>query len=222
MILARRTWLRAQSPNDALARRAYARADVWWPAMATWMGCIVETTRRADFWEVARQHDVVAVTGDVLPYVLVDCDDVTRSMSLARDLSHALAAAALGFVAQTNADVHQIHAYASGECVRRLEYSRDEGGWLVVEGTPQAWEPAYFFDPTDDPDDELSESEHALYEHAKRAGDPTPIIRLVRLHSTAPLWRVCEHFGIAADTSMGRWTKQSRWSRLFGRGRAGR
>lgn len=187
--------------------------------MATWTACIVETRGRLDFWKLASAHGVARLDPGVpIPaFALLECDGFERPMTLARDLSRALGASALGFLAQTVSDAYYVHAFVSGTCVRRLEYSRDDGDWLTVEGTPQPWEAAFFFGPDDEVDEELSPEDAARFEAARRAGDPTPIIELVRLSSTQPLMRVCEHFGIEPDAPVGRWTKPSLWSRLLGR-----
>jgi hypothetical protein len=196
--------------------------------MATWVACIIETKRRPDFWDVVRKHGVRSSADDVPTYVLIDCDsafDFLASVRLAAVLSSELAAMAIGFVVQTTSDVHIVHAYVNGQAIRRLEYNRDDGGWGLVEGAPQAWERAYFFDDgtTEDggnwPDllaDELSDDDVARYEEAKRAGDPSPVMALLHPSSTAPMWRVCKSFGIKDGSEpAGVWKKPSFFSRLF-------
>lgn len=197
--------------------------------MGTWVACIVETKGRADFWDVVRKHGVRSSADAVPAYALIDCDsgfDFLASVRLAATLSSELSAMAVGFVVQTTSDVHMIHAYVSGQCVRRLEYNRDDGGWGLVEGPPQGWEKAYFFDDgtADDGgkwpdllDDEVSDADLARYQDAKRAGDATPVIAFLHPSSTAPMWRVCESFGIKDGSEpVGVWKKPSLWSRLFG------
>ncbi len=41
--------------------------------MSTWVGAIVETAGRADFWDVARKHGVDSITLEIPKYVLVEC-----------------------------------------------------------------------------------------------------------------------------------------------------
>jgi len=132
---------------------------------------------------------------------------------------------AIGFVVQTTSDVHEMHTFVNGTCVRRLGYSRDEGGWIVVKGEPLSWERAYFFDEglTDDGDtwpdmlsDEISDDDMKRYEAAKRAGDFSLVLSLLNPSSTAPMIRVCDSLGIKADEPIGTWKKRSFWERLFG------
>lgn len=200
--------------------------------MSTWIGTIIETSGRADFWDVARKHGVDGATQETPKYVLVECDvgfDFDASVRLAEAMSRDLGATAIGFVVQTTADVHEVHAFSKGAAVRRLAYSRDSDGWVQVEGTPQPWERAYFFDDaasttSDDvgrwPDmlsDELSEEDVARYEAARRHGDASSVMDLMHPSSTAPMHRVCVSLDLRPDRALGRWKKRSLLSRLFGR-----
>ena len=201
--------------------------------MSTWVGTIVETAGRADFWDLARKHGIDGTTKEIPKYVLVECDvggDVHASVRLAEALSRDVGATAIGFVVQTTADVHEIHAFSKGAAIRRLAYSRDNDGWVQVEGTPQPWERAYFFDDaastaSDDADrwpdmlwDELSEEDVARYEAARRQGDASSVMDLMHPSSTLPMIRVCESFDVQVDPPLGRWKQRSLLSRLFGRG----
>ncbi len=197
--------------------------------MGSWVAAIVETGGRADFWDVARRQDVKPVDEGVPAHVLIECElgwDFTASLRLAETLSRALATSAIGFYGQSSADCYEICGYSSGERVRRLAYSRDEGGWLHVEGTPQPWERAFFFDGKfatssvaehwpDMLDDELSDQDIRRYESARRAGDASAILDLLHPSSLAPLHRVCAHFGLRAEAPTARWKKRSWWARLF-------
>lgn len=192
--------------------------------MGTWVGAIIETAGRADFWDIARRHGVEATTRDVPARVLVNCDigfDFEASVRLAEAMSKSVGAGAIGFVVQTAADVHELHAFVAGTAVRRLGYSRDEGGWLVVEGAPQPWERAYFFDPEDVEAvcEDLSDEDRARYEAASRAGDGTSVLDLIHPSSMAPMRRACTALGVRPDRPDGRWRKRggSLLSRLFGR-----
>jgi hypothetical protein len=197
--------------------------------MSTWVGAIIETGGRADFWDLARKHGIEAATHETPTYVLLECDvgfDFQASVRLAEALSKDVGTIAIGFVVQTNADVHELHAFSSGAAVRRLAYSRDNDGWVQVEGTAQPWERAYFFDDAVDEhggwpdmlDDETSERDLARYEAARRAGDASSVMDLMHPSSTAPMHRVCESFGVRPDRPSGRLkTKPSLLSRLFGR-----
>ncbi len=201
--------------------------------MATWVALIVETRGRTDFWALAARHGVQPKSPDasVPSHALIDCPaggDWELPLRLAESLSRELSGYALGFAIQTNSDVHVHHAFASGERVRRLDYSRDEGGWTAVEGRVQPWERLYFFDPqgstTDEGapwpdmlDDELTDEELARYEEARRSGDPSRAMELFNPSSTFPMIRVCESFGLKPDAPTGEWRKPSGfWKRLFG------
>lgn len=198
--------------------------------MSTWVGTIVATTGTSEFWSVAAKHGVRQVVEGVSPFVVIECEfgfDFRASIRLAEALSRDLATMAIGFVVQTNSDVHEMHTFMNGTCVRRLGYSRDEGGWIDVDGEPQSWERAYFFDEgsTADGDtwpdmlsDELSDDDTKRYEAARRAGDASQVLALLNPSSTAPMLRVCDSLGIEGDQPAGSWKKRSFWSRLFGRG----
>jgi hypothetical protein len=194
--------------------------------VGTWVACIVETKNRRDFWTVARELGVRPTSDAVPDYALIDCDcgfDFLASDRVATGLSRRLSTMAIGFLVQTTSDCHTIRTYVNGACVRRLDYSRDEGGWLVIEGVPQLWERAYFLGgDTDDSgwpemlDEDASESDLARCQEARRSGDPSPVLALLHPSSTAPMRRVCASFGIADNTRpSGTWKKQPFWSRLF-------
>lgn len=195
--------------------------------MSTWVGTIVATNGSSEFWNVAARHGVQQVVEDVPPFVLIECEvgfDFRASIRLAEELSRGLSTMAIGVVVQTNSDVHEMHTYMNGKCARRLGYSRDEGGWIVVEGEPQPWERVYFFDvgSTADGDpwpdmlsDELSDDDMKRYEEAKRAGDASQMLSLLHPSSTAPMMRVCDSLGIRGEQPAGRWKKRSFWARLF-------
>ncbi|HEY5948521.1 MAG TPA: hypothetical protein VIV40_23650 [Kofleriaceae bacterium] len=200
--------------------------------MGTWIGTIIETAGRADFWDIARKHGVEGTTEEIPKYVLVECDvggDFHASVRLAEAMSRDLGATAIGFVVQTTADVHELHAFSKGAAIRRLAYSRDNDGWVQVEGTPQLWERAYFFDDaastaSDDagrwPDmlwDEMSDEDVARYEAALRQGDASTVLDLMHPSSTVPMHRVCASFDVGPDRPQGRWKKRSFLSRLFAR-----
>lgn len=194
--------------------------------MSTWLGCIVETRGRADFWDVARRRGIEPRVATVPARALVSCEiDFEAPLRLAAELSRDLEAFALGFVVQTNADVHRLHAFDRGELVRKLDYSRDGGGWVADDGAKQPWEARYFFDdaPTTEADewpdmlhDDLSDDDVARYERARAAGDPRPVMDLFHPSSARAMRRVCQFFGVDADAPVGLWKKPSLWSRLTG------
>jgi len=198
-------------------------------AMSTWVGTIVATDGISEFWKKFAEHGVQQIAFGVPPFVLIDCNigfDFQASVRLAEALSRDLSTMAIGFVVQTNADVHELHTYRRGNCVRRLVYSRDEGGWIVAEGEPQSWEHAYFFGGVstgegstwpDLLDDDLSEDDLKRFEAAKTASDPMPVLSLFHPSSTAPMLRVCGALGIEGDKPAAKWKKPSFWRRLFGR-----
>ncbi|WP_143141468.1 hypothetical protein [Nannocystis exedens] len=194
------------------------------------MGALLETQGRSDFWDLARKQGVEPLATDVPAWVLIDFalrGGPEAAVQIAQALSGALSASGLAFAAQTNADVYELHAFERGVRARRLVYSRDEGGWLHVEGAVQPWERAFFFDeastsPDSDtwPDmllDEISAEDVTRFEAARRAGDPSAVLDLLHPSSTWPLWRLCEALGVAPDAPRGRWRKPSLWARLRGR-----
>lgn len=201
--------------------------------MSTRVGTIVETAGRADFWDVARRHGVEGLTAEIPKYVLVECDvggEFHAPVRLAETMSRDLGATAIGFVVQTTADVHELHAFSNGAAIRRLAHSGSDG-WVQVEGTPQPWERAYFFDDaastaSDDastwPDmlwDDITDDDVARYEAARRAGDASSVIDLMHPSSTMPMHRVCASFGVQLDRPLGLSTKKRSFlSRLFARG----
>jgi hypothetical protein len=196
--------------------------------VTTWIAAIVETRDLPDFWATASRHGVVPLSQGVPKHVLIDCGagfDFHAPVQLAEALSRDTGGMAIGFLVQTNADVHELHAYQAGALVRRLQYSRDYGGWQAPEGSTQAWERAYFFDDqrtTDGQwpsllDDEATDDDVARYEAAKRDGDASPILDLIRPSSTIPMRRVCAFFGLTPEEPAARWKKPSFWSGLFSR-----
>jgi hypothetical protein len=197
--------------------------------MGTWTAVIVDSQGRADFWKAAKAEGVESDTTAVTPLVLIDVDpgsDFESPILLAQTLSTVLRTAAIGFAAQTGSDAYEIRAFDHGECMRRLAFSRDDDGWLAVDGRVQPWEPAFFFDgPADGAsgtwpdtlDEELSDADVARYEAARLARDPSPVMDLVSPRSTAPLRRLCAFYGVDPDAPAGRWQKRSFFGKLFGR-----
>jgi hypothetical protein len=200
--------------------------------MGTWVATIAETGARPDFWEIAQKHGVRASNSEVPEYALIDCDvgrDFQASIRLAEELSRDVGTTCIGFVVQTNADVHEVHAFNRGKAIRTLGYCRDSGGWLQVEGAAQPWEHAYFFDEDGSTSDEtspwpnmlwddLTDEDIARYENGKAAGDASSVLDLMHPSSMEPMIRVCTFFGIQPDRPAGRWKRPSLLSRLLGRG----
>jgi hypothetical protein len=196
--------------------------------MGTWVATIVQTTARTDFWELVRGNRVEPITSRVPAFALIDCGaQFGASYRLAETLSRDLMVMTIGFVAQTNADVHELRAFERGTLIRRLAYLRHEGGWVSSEGAKQPWESAYFFDGKvlggapdgawpDMLDDELSDDDLARYNDARDAGDASSILELLHPSSMAPLRRLCSHFQIEPDRPAGRLMPRSFWSRMFG------
>jgi hypothetical protein len=176
---------------------------------------ISETQGRADFWERARSLGVRVERDTVHPWVLIDTGrDDAGTYRLAATLSRELGTMAIGFVVQTTADVHEAQTFAKGVCIRKLVYLREQG-WLA-EGVSQPWERPYFFGDPDAGGDELTDEEQARLEAAKTAGDPSLVLDLLHVSSTAEMHRVCEALGAPSAEPSGRWQKPSVWSRLFG------
>jgi hypothetical protein len=190
--------------------------------MGTWIAILAETRERLDFWDIARVHGVQPLAPEIPAYALLACDvgfAHHAPLPLAEVLSRELAAACIYFAVQTNADVHEVHAFRGGALLRRLVYARDGGGWLQNEGALQPWERAYFFDdaptaPTAGdgrwPDmlyDELSSQDIARYETARRAGDSSAVMDLMHPSSMRPMRRVCSYLGVDPERPAGRWKK---------------
>ena len=191
--------------------------------MSTWVGVIVETAGRADFWDVARTHGIHQESRELPAHVLVECDagfDFQASVRLAEAISRDLGVMAIGFVVQTTADVHEVHAFRNGVALRRLAYSRDDdAGWVRSEGTAQPWERVYFFDDAASMlSDDLAPEDVARYDAARRQGDASSVMDLMHPSSTAPMHRVCAAFEVSPDRPSGRWKKRSFLARLFGGG----
>lgn len=195
--------------------------------MSTWVGALIETQGRGDFWDLARKQGVEPLSTNVPARVLIDFELPEAAVRTAQALSGELSSSCLAFAAQTCADVHELHAFERGACIRRLVYSRDEGGWLHVEGEVQPWERAFFFDEAStSPDsntwpdmlwDELSDEDVARYEEARRAGDASVVLDLLHPSSTRPLWRLCGSLGVPPDVPLGRWRKPGLWARILRR-----
>ena len=204
-----------------IADRPRARYDAG--AMGTWLGVVVETRDRSDFWEIAQRHQVVPQVRSAAPHVFIECQAqlyFNAPMRLAEALSRDLATMAIGFLAQTATDVHKLSVFRRGVCVRRLVYSRDQGGWVRAAGAPQSFERFYFFGGEQKPDmldDDASREDIARYRVAREAGDATGILDILHPSSVLPLIRMVEHFGIDPDSPMGRYERPSWWKRLLGR-----
>ncbi|NUP05400.1 MAG: hypothetical protein HOW73_04995 [Polyangiaceae bacterium] len=199
--------------------------------MATYIAAIVETGGREDFWDIARRHNVEPLAGANVPTrALITCgttSDFESSLRLAEALARELDTTSVGFYAQTSSDCYEVRAFERGQNTRRLAYARDQGGWLHVEGTTQAWEACLFFDDKASTDassdrwpdtiyDELSDETIARYEAAKAAGDPASVMDF--LHpSIGAIRRMCAFFGVDADTPTAHLRKPSLWSRWFAR-----
>lgn len=196
--------------------------------MGTWVSALVETGGRSDFWELARGEGVSSDLVEVPRFARIDGSDVAATFALAEALSKKLGTSAVAFCAQSSADVYELRGYQAGECVRKLAYSRDDGGWLTLEGTQQPWEAAFFFDdaaanPEDDwPDllsDEASDEELARYRAAREARDASEVMDLLGPHSLAPLHRLAAHLGVdgSAPPHGALRGKGSLLKKLFGR-----
>ncbi|CAN5728336.1 hypothetical protein BH11MYX2_BH11MYX2_34820 [soil metagenome] len=195
--------------------------------MGSWVATIVDTAGRADFWDLARAHGITPTSPAVPPRVLVDCDiDFEASTRLAQTLSAQLQAFAVGLIMQTTSDVHGIRAFDRGTLLRRIDYSRDEGGWLDLVGPAQPWESALFFDgpadlsPTtpwpDTLDDDISDEDIARYEAARTLGDASTVMDLVHA-SGSGIHRVATALGVTPTLPHAHRRKPSFFKRVFGR-----
>jgi hypothetical protein len=195
--------------------------------MGRWSGAIVETNGRIDFWTIARKHGVEPLSSAIPERVLIECNDgfdPWASAKLAEALSRDVGAGTLGFHVDTNVDTHLLQAFHAGARVRRLDYAREGRGWEAVEGSVQSWERAYFFDldsttaPGEWPEmlaDDGADEDLARYEMAKRAGDATPVLDLLRPSSVRAIRRACAFLNVQPDSPSARWRRPSFWSRLF-------
>ncbi len=195
--------------------------------MSSWIAAIVDTRGRSDFWDVARRHHVSGSVDTVPARALIECEgDFEASTGLAEALSAALETSAVGLFMQTGADAHGVRAFERGKLVRRLDYSRDSGGWLDVSGTPQPWESVFFFDGPadladeapwpDTLDDELSDADIARYETARAIGDASTVMDLVHA-SGGSVHRVAAALGVDPSQPVGRYRRPRWWQRLLGR-----
>ncbi|WP_437656983.1 hypothetical protein [Sorangium sp. So ce1182] len=189
--------------------------------MSTWIGAVVETRGREDFWDILRRHGVeLLATGAPPAFAFIECTKAFSALAppaFSGALSRDVGGMVLAFFAQTNVDVYELQCFRSGERVRLLEYTRDRGGWLKQEGEVQPWERSFFFEEGSTVDgaawpdlldtelSELSGEDRARYEAAKRSGDATPVLDLLHPHSTRPLHRLCASFGVDPSAPVGRW-----------------
>jgi hypothetical protein len=191
--------------------------------MSTWAGAIVETHDRADFAAVAAKYRI-AISGDVTPWILVEGETNFASLcppAFAEALSRELQCTVIAFFLQSTASVEEVEHWDNGKLLRKLQYSHDGGGWLTHSGTPQAWEPKYFF--ADDEGtregatwpsnlgDEVTDEEIARYERARAANDATAILDLLSGGSARGIHRLCKHFGVRPDAAGARYTPATSW-----------
>ena len=158
---------------------------------------------------------------------LIDCDvgfDFEGATRLAGALSAELGTFAVGLFMQTVADGYGVRAFDRGTLVRHLDYMGGEG-WLRVDGAPQPWESALFFDGPadlaaeaswpDTIDDDLSEADIARYEAARAIGDARNVMDLVHA-SAGGIHRVAAALGVDPSQPTGRY-RRSWWQRLLRR-----
>lgn len=174
---------------------------------------------------MAQRHHVSAAIDTVPVRALIGCgaSDFEASTRLAQALSAELATVAIGLLLQTVSDAYGVRVFDGGELVRRLDYSRDAGGWLEVSGTPQPWEPALFFDGPADlsnethwPDtiyDDLEDADLARYEAARQSGDASGVMDLVHA-SQGGFIRIAEALGVTPDTPDAHYRKPRWWHRF--------
>jgi hypothetical protein len=186
--------------------------------VSTWIGALVETRGRRDLAEVAAKHGIV-VTRAEGPWLLVEGEVALGSLGLpafAQELSRDLGASVIAFAIQTTASVEELEQWTDGQRVRRLAYSGDAGGWEPPQGTPQPWEPAFFFAEEESTavgatwpgnlTDELSGDDIARYERARDGRDAAPVLDLLSGGSVWPLRRLCAHLGVDPDAPGGRYS----------------
>jgi hypothetical protein len=193
--------------------------------MATWAGALVKTGGCGDLAAIAANHRIT-IEKPTTPWLLVQADAGLYPPPFAEALSRELKTTIIAFFLQSAASVEQVEHWESGRLVRKLEYSGDGGGWITQEGSPQAWEAAYFFaedEGTGDAEkwphnlgDELTDDEIARYERAKQRGDATSIMDLVSGGSAWSIHRLCAHFGVDAAEPGARFSPPTSWrSRLI-------
>ncbi len=148
--------------------------------------------------------------------MLVACADLGKTEELARAMSRELDTACIAFEGQSGADAYGVWVFRGGECVRKLVYSRDYGGWLEQSGDAQPWERAFFFGERDMIGDELSDADLARYDRAKETGDAAAVMDILAPSSLGAFGRIFESLGVDPEKPHGRFHKPSLLGRLFG------
>ncbi|MFK7989792.1 MAG: hypothetical protein AB8I08_27485 [Sandaracinaceae bacterium] len=178
--------------------------------MGSWVGAFVETRGAADLREVLAVQDVEIhgeASGEWL-YVTAEISLASlEPPAFAEAVSRALGGRVVAFFLQSTASVEEIVCFKAGEQVRRLLYEEDT--WVASDGTPQDWEPDYFFaeDEGTGPDeawpmalyDEVSPADQARYEEARRTGDAASVLDLLHVGSGHGLRRLCTRWGVKPD-----------------------
>jgi hypothetical protein len=190
--------------------------------MATFLGVIVDTGERADFWSLARAQRVEPLTNLVPPHALITCWEpgergwppFAAPPRLARELSHALSRRSISLVAQTVTSVIDVREFDRGVEVRVLQHI-DPAGWVRTEGEPEPWESAVLFASPPALDEDLPEEDIERYEQARIADDPSRALDLILPDHLGPILRLCDHFGLSPQEPTARWRKRSLLARIF-------
>lgn len=188
--------------------------------MSTWCGAIVELRGRDVAAFAARNR--ITLSGPHGAWALLQGDVNLAHIEpprFARELSLEVGGAVIAFMLQTTASCEAIEHWERGELRRRLVC--EDGRWTVVEGTPQSWEKTYFFDDAEgtapggkwphELDDDVSDEDRRRYEEAKRAGDPSPVLDLLRGGSVWPMNRLMKSLGLDPRAPSGHYTVPANW-----------
>ncbi len=191
--------------------------------VSTLAGAIVDHRGSIDFPAIAGRFQIIISTASQ-GWSLVQCDVNLASLgppTFARELSRELRTTVIAFFLQSAASVEQIEHWENGQLMRKLEYSGDGGGWVTQSGTPQAWEPTYFFAEDEGTvegakwpmnlRDELSDEELARYERAKISSDASSVMDLLSGGSVWPIERLCRYFGLDLAKPNAHYTPPTNW-----------
>ncbi|MEQ1570994.1 MAG: hypothetical protein ABMA64_35520 [Myxococcota bacterium] len=188
--------------------------------MSTLCGALVERGER-DLTSLASKHRIT-VLGPLGPWVFVRGDVNMAHIEpprFASALSSELEGSVIAFMLQTTASSEVLEHWERGALVRRLVCQ--DGRWKTREGMHQAWESIYFFDPSEGIgegekwpltlDDDLTEQDEQRYEEAKRAGDPSAVLDLLRGGSVWPLHRLAKHLGVDLRSPAASYSVPANW-----------
>ncbi len=173
--------------------------------MSTWCGALVEVGKH-DLSTFAARHRLT-IDAPLGPWALMVGEVSVAHIEpprFAAELSAEIEGTVIAFMLQTGASCETLEHWERGELKRRLVCL--DASFTTIEGTPQAWEATYFFDPAEGTadgkrwpltlDDDIGEEDRLRYEEAKRVGEPSRVLDLIRGGSVWPMHRLVQHFGL--------------------------